>query len=747
MTDEILAFREGETHMTAMSPPEKRCPAGRQASLLVWVGALVLQAWAALPVAAQEPPPGEAPGSEAPGQSTVAGRLIGPADQAIPGGRVAVLLHEYRRSESPEGTWFPAGLSITTRVWMLGQADAEGRFQLAGPRTSASLPPAGASLVVAAPGFGIVHKTLDHAAARHEVTIALEPERFVRGRLIDLQGQPAAGVKVHLLRPDPAFAALWYDRSLEGLLPFWPRPATTDDKGRFLVRGLGRAKVTLDARHPRLAPQHLDVQTLSPEETREVTLSLAPARVLRGRVTYADSRKPAPDTRVLVISAKDEFGMGYQKVEGRADHNGRFALPVFPGEFLAVIAHLPPGTPYLVLREVTPWAAVARQEAGFRLVRGTLVRGTVTEQPSGKPIAGARVQYRARENNNPFYRRKVRGGDMEEYLLQTAVSRADGKFTLAVPPGPGHLLVLGPTLDYVHVATSWGQLEYGTPGRERLYPDGLVAVDLNPKSKEHTVTVSLRRGMTVKGWVLGPDEKPVDQFKVLSRSYIPSGYSWWRRLHVAEGRDGRFELPGCDPEKPLTVYLFDPKNELGATVTVSGKHAAEGHVTIRLERCGTAVARFVTAPASVDGQGAANETGRPLANHAPLPLELVLTPGATRFSFEVGYDDDNKQELEADWMDVPNLGPAQYPKYPNAPFSTNAEGRITFPALIPGAMYRIVHFRPEADKDAAAIRSSGRIKGLPVTDFTAKAGEALVLPDITDVPRSPETVVMPGPSR
>jgi protocatechuate 3,4-dioxygenase beta subunit len=593
----------------------------------------------------------------------------------------------------------------------------------------------------------MVLKTLDHAATRHEVTIALEPERLVRGRLIDLQGQPAAGVKVHLLRPDPAFGAFWFDRSLEGLLPFWPRPTTTDDKGRFLVRGLGRAKVTLDARHPRLAPQHLDVQPVGPEETKEVTLSLAPTRVLRGRVTYADTRKPAPDTRAVVISAQDEFGMGYQKVEGRADSDGRFALSVFPGEFLAVIAHPPAGTPYLVLREVTPWAAVARQGAEFRLARGTLVRGTVTEEPSGKPVAGARVQYRARENNNPFYRPELRGGDMEEYLLQTAVSSADGKFTLAVPPGPGHLLVLGPTLDYVHVETSWGQLEYNTPGRERLYPNGLVALDLKPESKEHEVTVTLRRGMTVKGRVLGPDGKPVDEFKVLSRSYLPSGYSWWRcRLHMVEGRNGRFELPGCDPEKPLAVHLFDPKNELGATVTVSGKQAADGQVTIRLERCGTAVARFVTAPAPLDERTAAHEEGKPLANHSPL-LQLVLTPGATRLVFEVGGDDDNKQELEADWVDVPNLAQAQYTKGPNALLFTDAEGRITFPALIPGATYRIVHSRPEAGKDATAILSSGRIKGLPVTDFTAKAGEAVELPDITDLPRSPRIMGMSGRSR
>jgi hypothetical protein len=726
--------------MATMNARAKLYPGGPRAGLAAWVGALALHAWAALAVAAQGPPPREASQPEAPKETTVTGRLTSPGDKAIPGGQVAVLLHEFRRSEKPNGTFFSAGLSVTTRVWMQGQADADGRFQLAGPRPSASLPPAGASLVVAAPGFGIALKTLDHAATRQEVSVALEPERVVRGRLIDLQGQPVVGVKVHVLWPEPAFSNNWFDRPLEGLLPFWPRPATTDDKGRFLLRGLGSARATLDARHPRLAAEHLDVQPVVPEETKEVTLSLAQARVLRGRVTCADSGKPAPDTRVIVISAKDEFGMGYQKVEGRADNDGRFALPVFPGDFLTVIAHPPAGTPYLVLREVMPWAAVPRQGAELRLTRGTLVRGTVTEKPSGRPVGGARVQYRARENNNPFYRPARRGGDIEEYLLQTSVSSADGQFTLAVPPGPGHLLVLGPTLDFVHVETSWGQLEYDRPGRERLYPDGLVTLDLKPEANEHAVAVTLRRGITFKGRVVGPDGKPVDEFKVLSHSYLISGYSWWRRLHVLEGRDGRFELPGCDPETPSTLHLFDTKNELGATVKIAGKELALGQATIRLERCGLAVARFVTVPESSEGQAVAGQKNKPLADHLPI-LQLVLTPGATRFVFLVGGDDDSKQELEADWVDLPNLAPAQYTKGPNTLLSTNADGRITMRALIPGATYRIVHAQPATDKDASAMLSSGERAGYwskeaAVTDFTAKAGAAVELPDITDVLRS-----------
>ena len=105
-------------------------------------------------------------------------------------------------------------------------------------------------------------------------------------------------------------------------------------------------------------------------------------------------------------------------------------------------------------------------------------------------------------------------------------------------------------------------------------------------------------------------------------------------------------------------------------------------MTIRLERCGTAVARFVTPPVSSDGRTSADEKGKPLANHLPT-LQMVLTPGATRFVFEVGGDNDDKQELEADWVDLANLTPARYAKGPNGLLSTNDEGRLTIPARHP----------------------------------------------------------------
>src|SRR5262249_8041193 len=158
-----------------------------------------------------------------------------------------------------------------------------------------------------------------------------------------------------------------------------------------------------------------------------------------------------------------------------------------------------------------------------------------------------------------------------------------------VLPGPGHLLINGPTPDYVHVETSQRKLSAGEAGGLRFYPDGLVELDLKAGTRTHEVNVPLRRGITVKGAVVGPDGKPVQQGFLLARSSIPRGYS--HQSHSpAFVLGGTFELPGCDPDKAQTVYLLDGKNQLGAKVELGGKKSGDRPVTVRLERCVSATA-------------------------------------------------------------------------------------------------------------------------------------------------------------
>src|SRR5262249_35217324 len=154
---------------------------------------------------------------------------------------------------------------------------------------------------------------------------------------------------------------------------------------------------------------------------------------------------------------------------------------------------------------------------------------------------------------------------------------ADGSFRLAVLPGPGHLLVKGPTSDYLHVETSYRAMELGKPGGQRFYPDAVVALEPRVGSEPGELAIELRRGVTVTGRVAGPDGKPVTNYPLLARSFIPYGVVF--RHNVVPAKEGTFELPGCAPDRPTPVLVLDAAGQQGAVVEVAGKQAKDGPLT------------------------------------------------------------------------------------------------------------------------------------------------------------------------
>jgi hypothetical protein len=309
-------------------------------------------------------------------------------------------------------------------------------------------------------------------------------------------------------------------------------------------------------------------------------------------------------------------------------------------------------------------------------------------------VAGARVEYRPRRKDNPFYRRDV----LELFTqINVTTSDADGSFQVALLPGPGHLLVKGPTPEYLHVETSYHEMESGKPGGQRYHPDALLALDLQAGAAPAEVAVKLRRGVTVKGRVLRPDGKPVAEGVAMCRSYLlPWSFEFGHTVLVVQ--DGDFELPGCDPEKAQPVFFLDVKGQLGAVVELSGKQAGEEPVTVRLAACGAATARFV------------DQDGKPWANQPvgdwPLFVHLVLVvrPGATVWAMPGG------EELQSDGAMMVNFDPERY-----GALRTDAQGRVTFPTLLPGGTFRLW---------------TGEGLGAVKKEFTVKPGQTLDLGDV-----------------
>jgi hypothetical protein len=143
------------------------------------------------------------------------------------------------------------------------------------------------------------------------------------------------------------------------------------------------------------------------------------------------------------------------------------------------------------------------------------------------------------------------------------------------------------------------------------------------------------------------------------------------------------------------VYFLDAKNKLGATVELSGKEAGKP-VTVRLAPCGSAALRVV------------GPDGKPVARHHPW-LEIVVTPGPSQYARKAS----EKSKLAADADTVANVDRRNH--WPGR--VTDVQGRVTFPALIPGATYRIVDL--------------GDMHHVVKEEFTAEAGKTLKLPDMT----------------
>ena len=142
----------------------------------------------------------------------------------------------------------------------------------------------------------------------------------------------------------------WWGRVHDG--PGWPKPATTDADGRFILHGIGRGlHARLSVLDPRFAPQTIEVATDAPAGVKTLKAVLLPARTLTGRVTYADTGRPAAHAEVHVGGSVGQGGVregGIRYLTAEADADGRFRVSVMPGDRVSCLgrgsrrATLPP---------------------------------------------------------------------------------------------------------------------------------------------------------------------------------------------------------------------------------------------------------------------------------------------------------------------------------------------------------------------------------------------------------------------
>jgi RNA polymerase sigma factor (sigma-70 family) len=631
-----------------------------------------------------------------PGRMFVVGRVLDPVGKPVPD--AAIMVHARSTSQ------WSSGFHPSNRPVPIGdaRADRSGRFHLEAPRTSSSRYDT-FGVVAIAPGYGVGWAELDPDADQPAADVTLRPEHIIQGRLFDVQGRPAQGVTISVsaVRPPPpkvpsralapAFLtqgpAFWWTNAHD--YPAWPKPVTSDAQGRFTLRGVGRSQhVSLTVRDQRFALHSFEVETDGAAASQPLRLALEPAKIITGRVTYSDTGKPVPHLP-LIVEAR---GRGVMHFE--ADGEGRFRMNPPANDHYSVAAWpAADHAPYLSFTRQFDWPKGAVEHSlDLALPRGILVHGRVTEEGSGLPIAGAAVRLMA-----PL--QVDNGSRSQSTSLNTA---ADGSFQFGALPRLGYLLIMAPSDDYVLQTVHDRMLASGQPGAIRAYSHAGISLDLKPGDSSKEVHVTLRRGVTVKGRVVGPDRQPVVDAWMLSRIHNkPSSFPSreWRGDDHGIARHGRFELHGLDRDVEVPVSFFEPKSKLGATAGLSGRMAGGEPVVVKLEPCGTATARLV-------GPG-----GKPLAGFQSSALiSMVVTPGA--LSRVEALKDGT---MLADEGFLTDVDPINYPKAPAA----DAQGRIVFPALIPGASYRL--------SDGRRIPSNGpQLHEV----FTLKPGETRDLGDI-----------------
>jgi RNA polymerase sigma factor (sigma-70 family) len=684
------------------------------ATALVTVGVLAHQSRAEEPAGgalAAEPPaaPGEQPRPEpkqAPkpdGQTmTVSGHVLDPEGKPLVGAEVTVCARQGLMLSSWQG-WASYRKAALGRT----QSDKDGGYRLTVPRPDPLMSLRSVHVVATAAGHGLAWKSLDPDAERAEAELRLSPVQRVSGRLVGLQGEGAAGVTVHVAKVTrTAEKGERWDNSALSPPTDLPLSAATDAEGNFVLGGFGPGlKLELEIRDPRYERKdEWLVDTGDKKKCENLHLVLGAGRCVEGRVVYEDTGKPVPNARLMFANPI---------VYAKADEQGRFKVALYgpsddgngPVRDIGVHVFPHPGEPYLsTFAGIDFPRGVVHREVEVKLPRGVLVRGKVTEAGSGKPVAGAYVTH---------------GGLRETY----AVSGPDGSFQLGVPAGTGYLLVTHPSGEFIPQIL--GSLGGGgnnpaggsaeKPAGDRCYFHAVLTLDVKKDEDGKEVNVTLRRGVTIQGRLVGPDEKPVAHAVLfVSAPYRPRNEN---TMHPVDVWNSRFELRGLDPERTYRLLFLDHPSRLNPIMTVEAiegfgqlwirpllgrenKHGAtvevlpkdvKGELNVKLARCGSAKVRFV------DG------TGKPLAKYSPW-LQLVVTPGPP---IHQALQD---KVLAADVITLTG----RYGGGQAGDLTTDDKGYVTFEGLIPGATYRLKKTNQEPNNDV-------------IREFTVEAGKTLEL--------------------
>jgi RNA polymerase sigma factor (sigma-70 family) len=684
------------------------------AALMAGAGALALPGLAGgeapkMPAAtkADSPAPGAKPAVE---ERTITGRVLGADGKPI---RADLFLLWLEGAPEP-----------------LGKTAGDGTFRVTVP-----LKGPGAYLVARADGHG-VDFMMPATNTPADVTFRLPKDTPIRGRVIDTQGRPVAGVELGVSsvntfskeRLDRFLAAMktrashepipagersfWVRRDASHTLPNGERllAAKTDADGQFTIRNVGSdctAWVDLKgggiAEHTILvvnregfdpAPINRAEQERRQRYGRDSSPTLAgpqptivaeAEKVIRGVVKETDTGKPRAGVRVTLD--QDDFRQR-PRLSAVTDAKGRYEIR---GAKKAASYRLsvPRDTTDAMLGRTVevPDTSIGLepQTADIGVAKGVLLTGRVLNVATGKPVPGFACVGILAGNTAIKSRPEFAAPDCYEQ----AATDKDGTFRTVVIPGP-LLLMGGPwgwAGDGADVSVKYKQ-QRTDPAFPKYFDEAGV------RFRDTGGGQTIIQGQSSKVLLVRADAKtftadvllqPATGFAVkfrdpdgkpLRETLIAGNTSqdWTSPVSNATDAGTVYDL---DTHHPRLIVVYQPRRQLVAAVTLKGGEKAPFAVT--LLPAGSAKGKLVDAD------------GKPLANAA----------------VRIGYFDRPADEIHriiaGGWYESGKEG------------TTNAAGEFVVGQLIPGRKFAVTAFAKGKDYEPPEIES---VKG-----YAAQSGK------------------------
>ena len=369
---------------------------------------------------------------------TIRGQVVGPDGKPVAGATVIAWRSRRAPNSIDEDHVRHTAVGLERRI-----TGTDGRFEFKFETPELANE---ATLIATAPGFGLGVRLKEQQIRLTAGDLPID------GRIVDLEGQPVAGVKVSLGQvmlpqagdagtlpplPKKAGASLtkicaplsgvqtqrlatqirWQGGCSWTLTGLLPDGVVTDADGRFRIAGLGRdVMVNLTLSGPTIALKHVRVLTRAMERFDEqprgdpgfrnlaelsihgaaCTIAVEPTRAIEGFVRDADTN--ACRSRAAVVTAAAAFRIEFASIDGsimtETDAQGHYrliGLPKESGTGHKLTIYPPLNQPYFITERLEAPATPGFDPVNFdvALKRGLWITGRVTDVVTGKPVVAA----------------------------------------------------------------------------------------------------------------------------------------------------------------------------------------------------------------------------------------------------------------------------------------------------------------------------------------------------------------------